>query len=95
MQYDVKRTDLQDLYYRPDGMDHPFRDIVRLKLINMLIRGPEREGGCELPLRQLVKDKHILAFYPLHNQDQLTSLYNKVMDWKYVSVDECGSCSDK
>lgn len=55
----------------------------------MFLQAPKREGGCALPIRQRVKEKHILAFYPLHDQDQLQSLYNKVMDWKYVSVTEC------
>lgn len=77
--YDTDES-LQDLYWKPDGMTHPFRDIVRLKLINLMLQAPQSEGGCGLALRKLVvKDKHILAFYPLHNKERLDSLTNKVL----------------
>jgi len=63
-------------------MDHPFRDLVRLKLINLMLQAPASEGGCGLALRKLVVRKTILAFYPLHNHEQLKTLYDKIMSWE-------------
>jgi anoctamin-10/anoctamin-7 len=80
LQYDTDPS-LQDLYWRPEGMTHPFRDIVRLKLINLMLQAPTHEGGCGLPLRKLVAKKVILAFYPLHDHEKLDQIAEKINQW--------------
>lgn len=62
-------------------MTHPFRDIVRLKLINLMLQAPSNEGGCGLALRKLVVKKVILAFYPLHDHQKLAELDSKINEW--------------
>lgn len=75
---------LQDLYWRPPNMTHPFRESVRLKLINLMLQAPPSEGGCGLALRKLVVKKHMLAFYPLHNQGLIRQLEDKWLSWKVL-----------
>lgn len=43
-----------------------FSRYYRLKLLYYLLKAPIARGGCDLQLSELLYDKKIEAFYPLH-----------------------------
>lgn len=86
-------------------MHHPFRDIVRMKLTELLIetkllvplplnsqnsRISDIEGTVSV--RRAIIQKHIVAFFPLHNPYKLKKLASYWLDltllpWQYPMDD--------
>jgi len=67
----------QKLYHVPPGKSSPFVKSIRLKLINLMIRAPVRDGGCDIEINKLIHKGHILAFYPMHNRDIAMQIQDK------------------
>eukprot|EP00903_Cladosiphon_okamuranus_P009327 g8896.t1 len=61
-----RRPDLQHLYYRSDGMWHPFRAVVRLSINIDILKAPMCLGGAGLPVDKLKLEGKILACFPKH-----------------------------
>ncbi len=62
-----------------------FRSVDRMKLIHMII-SHHGEGGCALNPYQLIKDKCILAYGPLHDMVELSALekdWITLFDWPW------------
>lgn len=71
----VLRPDAQDLYYRPEGMTHPFHKVVRIKLLSRMLRSNKAiSKDCELGLEFLLMGNVIKDFYPVHDQVLLDDL---------------------
>ena len=89
---DFGRHHDQKLYYIPHGATDPFVKSVRLKIINVMLRSPKRDGGCALELNQFLHKKKILAFFPLHDRRIATSIKEKIWNWGVfpwsVSIEE-------
>lgn len=78
--YSVK-PELQSLYWKPKDLSHPFRESIRLKLTLLLIEAAHRDGGAGLSLRRLLKQGHILSYFPLHDNEAKASLELQWMSW--------------
>lgn len=50
---------IQSLYWRPEGLEHPFRESVRLKLVALLIERRPPTGGENLKLKRCEQCNHI------------------------------------
>lgn len=75
----VARADVQDLYYCPEGMTHPFHKVLRLKLLSRMLKTTEhiaKEG--EISLDILLESGVIRDFHPVHDQERLDELRE---DW--------------
>ena len=82
-------TERPDMFAKAHGFNHPFSDIVRIKLLlDMIIS--ESEGCCALNLRKLVKDgdgadpmtNSIVAYFPLHNYEARDELARVWFNWR-------------
>lgn len=58
----------ESIYWRPEGLEHPFRDIIRLKLVALILESRMPDGGENLKIRRYIKNGWLLACYPLHNR---------------------------
>jgi hypothetical protein len=71
----------KDLYKKwPNG--NIFRGVDRLKLIAGIIAARQSEGGCDLDVYRLIRDRCMIAFFPLHDAGEsegamyIHSVYN-------------------
>jgi hypothetical protein len=71
----------QSLYFVPHGAADSFVKSVRLKLINLLLRAPKRDGGCALEINHLLHKKKLLAFFPLHDRAATDEIKEKIWKW--------------
>jgi len=76
----------EELYWRPDGMSHPFRSSVRTKL-SLILVDKKPKVGVNIRVRYQVNKGKIASFFPLHDSRRLQVLHDewldrKVMPWK-------------
>ncbi|CAM9546066.1 unnamed protein product, partial [Ectocarpus sp. 8 AP-2014] len=71
-----RRPDLQHLYYKSDGMWHPFRAVVRLSISIDILKAPMCLGGAGLPVDKLKLQGKILALFPKHFKQNKLRLRN-------------------
>ncbi|CAM9964474.1 unnamed protein product, partial [Ectocarpus fasciculatus] len=71
-----RRPDLQHLYYKSDGMWHPFRAVVRLSINIDILKAPMCLGGAGLPVDKLKLQGNILALFPKHFKQNKLRLRN-------------------
>lgn len=70
--------ELQDVYHNvnlPEG--RVFRGVDRLKLLMGILEQPTSMGGCGLSVSNLIYNKALVAFFPLHDYDELRSLQSE------------------
>ena len=70
--------ELAALYQGSSGPFGTFRSMQRIKLITNILQTNRRFGGCEIPLTKRILQKKILAFLPLHDPVERTTLEH---DW--------------
>ncbi|CAM9354412.1 unnamed protein product, partial [Ectocarpus fasciculatus] len=74
--YEYDRADVATLYkVWPNGT--VFRGCDRLKLIQSILMARKYEGGCFLDVYKLIKQKCLLAYFPLHDYVELRTLEEK------------------
>lgn len=56
-----------------------FRGVDRLKLIANIISARRSDGGCFIDVYRLIKDKAMIAFFPLHDAVELRELEERWM----------------
>lgn len=61
------------LYLKNDGKVI-FSRPIRLKLVYYFLQAPRSAGGANIKIQRQIKQKRILAFYPLHNRERLEYL---------------------
>jgi hypothetical protein len=64
-----------------DKNDPPFNSSVRLKLLDYMIKGAERYGGCDIEVSKMIHRKRLAAYYPLHDRNVTTQLCNQATAW--------------
>eukprot|EP01041_Mallomonas_annulata_P011583 gene11583-24224_t len=69
-QYDIN----DELYWRPQGQNHPFTEIIRLKLTLMLIEEKPAIGRESIKIQKFIQKGHILSFFALHSLKENISL---------------------
>mmetsp|Transcript_13981 Transcript_13981/g.20923 ORF Transcript_13981/g.20923 Transcript_13981/m.20923 type:complete len:715 (-) Transcript_13981:269-2413(-) len=74
--YCYKRDDMSGLYLQRDSKS-PFRGVDRLKLLYSIMVAKSYEGGCNVDIYKLIKDKCLLGFFPLHDHVELRTLEEK------------------
>jgi hypothetical protein len=72
-EYRSTRSDLAGLYQVYDN-GSIFRGVDRLKLIYSIMIAKSYEGGCNVDIYKLLKDKCIIGFFPLHDHVELIPL---------------------
>jgi hypothetical protein len=70
---------VQSLFNIPAGASSPFVHSIRLKLIQAVIEAPVYQHGAHIAVQRLIKTNDLIAFFPLHNEAELTQLYEKWM----------------
>jgi hypothetical protein len=68
--------ELQQYYWRPANLKHPFRNSTRIYFILKVLEESEKHGGVGMNLRKCLYDKVLLAHFPLHSLASLTNLEN-------------------
>ncbi|CAM9653012.1 unnamed protein product, partial [Phaeothamnion confervicola] len=78
-QYEYDRPEVAHLYRRyGDGVKRtPFRGVDRLKIEYGVMVAKRGDGGCNLDIVRLVKNKCVMAFFPLHDKVEMRSLQLK------------------
>jgi hypothetical protein len=71
-----KRADMNNLYRKFQNQT-VFRGVDRLKLLYTIMTARSYEGGCNLDIYKMIKDKCLLGFYPLHDHVELLVLEAK------------------
>jgi hypothetical protein len=64
----------ESLYAREEGAEHPFNDIIRLKLSAMLLES-RVEGAQNLKIRRYIRSGWLLGCYPLHDQAKKDAIW--------------------
>jgi hypothetical protein len=64
---EFRRSLDQGLYWQAPGYKHPFRKILRIKLIMHILRAPKKKGGCDLEISKMLLKKQMLAIFPMHD----------------------------
>lgn len=64
----------ESLYYHEYGSNHPFRDLVRLKLTAMIMESRPADGSQNLKLRRYIRNKTLLSCFPLHNRTKTRNI---------------------
>ena len=59
----------------------PFTTMLRLKVIDEIIRGSPRNGGANLPVEKLIHFEALRAAFPLHEKERLDYLTRKWVVW--------------
>eukprot|EP00904_Undaria_pinnatifida_P001459 jgi/Undpi1/11313/HiC_scaffold_30.g13611.m1 len=75
--YDRKQS-LQNLYFKSDGVWHPFRSSVRLSIVVDILKTPMCLGGAGLKVDRLQLEGKILALFPKHRKLSLASPNDRV-----------------
>ena len=78
--YAPYRMDLniQHLYAKAPGYSHPFSITIQVKLVIALLEGKEHLGGAGLSFKDMIFKRELLAYFPLHEEDELNELID---DW--------------
>jgi hypothetical protein len=71
-EYRANRLDLISLYQKYDKTF--FRGVDRLKIIYSILTAKSHDGGCNLDIYKLMKDKCLVSFFPLHDHVELIPL---------------------
>lgn len=89
----VKYSDIVDenLYWKSQAekVDHPFRELIRLKLIPQIIESKSnRKHGVSIG--DSIRNGKILGFFPLHNQEKLNHILKSVQNYPFqrLNIDE-------
>ena len=61
-----------------------FRGVDRINIILNIIGAPVAEGGCDLKPRELMHEKVLLAFYPLHDYIELSQIQKQWLKSVYA-----------
>lgn len=70
------RLDVKNLYQKFENRT-VFRGVDRLKLMYSMLVSKGSEGGADLDIYRLIKEKAVLGFYPLHDHVELKTLEEK------------------
>lgn len=83
----AKSQNREDLY-KKHQQDSIFRQVDRIKLLSVILKAPKQVRGCQFKIQHLIEDsKHPLsAFYPLHEQEKLKQLENKMARFDSLTV---------
>src|SRR3546814_993302 len=68
------------------GLDHPFDSVSRIKLIMDIIQKPRNTNGVGFVLKRKLINKRILAYYPLHDDEeraQLDKQWTVIWQWPW------------
>lgn len=64
----------ESFYYHEYGVDHPFRELIRLKLTGMIMESRPADGSQNLKIRRYMRNKTLLSCFPLHNRIKTRSI---------------------
>ena len=86
--------ELQELFYRPEGMSHPFRKTMRVKMLMDILddHASSSPDWYELSLEYLRKGKVISGYFPVHEQRSLESLAELWIPLPHSCCTCCGGC---
>ena len=77
----------QSLYFKEEGDPSPFsRDVIRLKLLALIMESRPHTGGENLKLKRYVKYSRILGIFPLHDaakRQELKHLWFLSFSWPW------------
>ena len=71
--------DLQPMYKREGGLAHPFQNLTRIKLIQLILESKEAFGARLEPLAKMKAEGRLAAYYPLHDRPHLHRLKTTMM----------------
>lgn len=76
------------LYWREPGAEHPFREIVRLKLCGLLLESRAPDGAHYFNIRKSIEEKELLGCFPLHDRarTQTLGLEWNVFPWRALPL---------
>lgn len=77
----------EDADQRIYGGDDAFDKLLRLKLTYNLLRGPKIIGGLDFAMEKFIKEKRMLAFYPLHDKKTNSQLLDYIYRWSVFPWD--------
>jgi len=77
----------ENIYYREPGDAHPFaRDVIRLKILALLMESRPHQGGENLKLKRYLRYGRILGIFPLHDSVKKKALQHawlrKWLPWR-------------
>lgn len=68
------RTVSEKMYWREPGTEHPFREIVRLKLCALLLESRDADGSANFNIRRCIEDGDLIGCFPLHDRAKTQAL---------------------
>ena len=70
----------ESIYAHDNNSTDPFKELIRLKIIALIVESKPKVHGEPLKIRRYInKNKSLLGFFPLHNRIKTESLLKKVM----------------
>ncbi len=67
----------EKLYFHEEGLNHPFRELIRLKVIAMIMESRPGDGSQNLKIRRYIRSKWLKACFPLHNRAKTEDIEQK------------------
>jgi hypothetical protein len=68
------RNVTETMYWREPGAEHPFREIIRLKLCSLLLESRAGDGSHYFNIRRAIDDGDLLGCFPLHDRARTQAL---------------------
>lgn len=68
-----RQTD-EAIYWREDGEENPFRELVRMKLNALILEARMADGSQNLKIRRYIRKGWLKACFPLHNRAKTQKL---------------------
>lgn len=75
----------ESLYLREDGYEHPFSDIVRLKLSALLLE-MRVDGAQNLKIRRYIRNGWLLGCYPLHDKTKKDAIWRNWNQYPFKAL---------
>lgn len=73
------------LYLREEGYEHPFSDVVRLKL-SALILESRVDGAQNLKIRRYIRSGWLLGCYPLHDKAKKDAIWQEWSNYPFAPL---------
>ena len=64
----------EEIYWKESGSDHPFRELIRLKLCSLLLESRNNDGLYYFNIRKALEEGELKGCFPLHDRAKTQEL---------------------
>eukprot|EP00741_Cyanophora_paradoxa_P016855 tig00020943_g16279.t1 len=87
-----KRSEAEFFHPAPNSVSF-FSSTDRIRILQFLLEAPKFRGGAALDFESLIKNGHVVQWFPLHDMEHMKQLSQKWFAWRSpfssLPIDEC------